>query len=161
MAKPSDTSELEALFDRGVVDPATVVALVGKTEGTGLHDDFGRELADLRLREALAQRLGITREEVADRVTLILSGGCFGVISPHVSVLTQGWVEAGGGRGIEGQGLVVGRALSEPILGEDVGRLAQIDKVAAAVSLALADAGISDPSDVHSVMVKAPSLSRA
>ena len=56
MARPSDTSELEALLDSGEVEAESVVALVGKTEGTGLHDDSGRELADLRLREALASR---------------------------------------------------------------------------------------------------------
>src|SRR5947209_8159878 len=89
MRTPSDTSAVARLFETGTVDPSTVVALVGKNEGTGLHDDFGRELADLKLREALGKAMGIDRDEVADCVSIILSGGCFGVISPHVTVITQ------------------------------------------------------------------------
>jgi cyanuric acid amidohydrolase len=56
--------------------------------------------------------------------------------------------------------LVIGQAFSEPILPVEVGRMGQIEKVAAAVREAKADAGIDDPKDVHSVQVKAPSLSR-
>lgn len=39
MARPSDVSEFEALLDGGTIRSESVVALVGKTEGTGLHDD--------------------------------------------------------------------------------------------------------------------------
>jgi cyanuric acid amidohydrolase len=72
------------------------------------------------------------------------------------------------GRGRRGTGggswraaLVIGRAFSAPILPEDIGRMGQIRKVAAAVRAAVADSGITDPADVHCVMVKAPSLSGA
>jgi cyanuric acid amidohydrolase len=44
---------------------------------------------------------------------------------------------------------------------EEVGRMGQIHKVAAATHLAMADAGLSDPKDVHLVMVKVPGLTTA
>jgi cyanuric acid amidohydrolase len=123
-----------------------------------LFDDFGRELADLSLREALGNALGISRDEVADRVSILLSGGAFGVVTPHVTVITRQLREVD--EQPTAARLAVGKAYSEPIYGEDVGRMGQIEKVAAAVRLAQEDAGITDPRDVHSVLVKAPSLSR-
>jgi cyanuric acid amidohydrolase len=161
MARPSDVSEVEALLDSGTMSAESVVALVGKTEGTGLHDDSGRELADLRLREVLGQRLGITRDEVAGRVSMILSGGCYGVISPHVTVVSRRWVEVEPDATPATPALVIGRAYSATILGEEIGRMGQIRTVAAAVRAAVDDAGIMDPADVHCVMVKGPSLSPA
>lgn len=161
MARPSDTSELEVLLDSGAVQAESVVALVGKTEGTGLHDDSGRELADLKLREALASRLGIHRDDVPSRVSIVLSGGCYGVISPHVTAITRAWVEVDERDVPKEPGLVTGRSSSEPILAEDIGRMGQIRKVAEAVRAATDDAGIIDPADVHCVMVKGPSLSPA
>src|SRR5438034_5073809 len=59
MATPNDTSRLQELIDGGRVKPDSLVALVGKTEGTGFHDDWGRVLADIALREWAARRLGI------------------------------------------------------------------------------------------------------
>ena len=161
MARPSDTSELEALLDGGAVRADSVVALVGKTEGTGLHDDSGRELADLKLREALASRLGIHRDDVGSRVSIVLSGGCYGVISPHVTAITREWVEVDAGNAPTAPALVIGRSHSEPILPDDIGRMGQIRKVAEAVRAATSDAGITNPADVHCVMVKGPSLSPA
>jgi len=161
MARPSDTSELDALLDSGAIQAESVLALVGKTEGTGLHDDSGRELADLKLREALARRLGIHRDDVPSRVSIVLSGGCYGVISPHVTAITREWIEVDDGAVPSAPALVIGRSYSEPILPEEIGRMGQIRKVAAAVRAATADAGIADPADVHCVMVKGPSLSPA
>ena len=158
MATPSDTSEIAALFEQGV-DAASIVALIGKSEGTGLHDDFGRELADLSLRETIAAATGADRDEVADRVAIVLSGGSFGVVTPHVTVITKELLELEeppSGAGL----LAVGRSFSEPIQAEEVGRLGQIRKVAAAVSAARDEAQITEAADVHCVLVKAPSLSR-
>ena len=49
METPGDTTGLQELIDDGRVRPDSIVALVGKTEGTGFHDDWGRVLADLTL----------------------------------------------------------------------------------------------------------------
>ncbi len=162
MATPNDTSRLQELIDGGWVKPASLVALIGKTEGTGFHDDWGRVLADIALREWTARTLGIAVSEVAERVIFVLSGGCPGVITPHIVAVTREWVEVpDGAPGEDEKRLVVGIAGSAPILPEDVGRMGQMRKVAQAVHGAMADAGVDDPKDVHLVMVKVPGLTTA
>lgn len=160
MASPSDTSGLQRLADEGKITPDTLVALAGKTEGTGAHDDWGRVWADVALREWTAEFLGIPVDQVAQRVIFVLSGGCPGVITPHIAVITRDWVEVppGSGPAQHDKRLVVGRAGSAPISPEEVGRMGQIDKVADATRKAMADAGLTDPHDVHLVMVKVPGL---
>src|SRR5438105_13816495 len=92
-ATPADTSGLQALADAGKLKPETLVALVGKTEGTGAHDDWGRVWADVALREWPGKFLGIPFNEVAEHVIFVLSGGCPGVITPHIAAVTREWVE--------------------------------------------------------------------
>ncbi|HEX7136591.1 MAG TPA: ring-opening amidohydrolase, partial [Vicinamibacterales bacterium] len=158
-ATPADTSGLQRLADEGKIKPDTLVALVGKTEGTGFHDDWGRVWADVALRTWTAGFLGVPIDEVARRVIFVLSGGCPGVITPHIAAVTREWVEID--RPGDAKRLVVGRAGSEPISPEEVGRMGMIHKVAAATQHAMKDAGLTDPKDVHLVMVKVPGLSVA
>lgn len=160
MATPADTSGLQKLADSGKIKPDSLVALVGKTEGTGFHDDWGRVWADVALREWTAGFAGIPIDEVAKRVIFVLSGGCPGVITPHIVAVTREWVEASE-RSDGDKRLVVGRAGSEPIGPEEIGRMGQIHKVAAATKEAMKDAGLTDPKDVHLVMVKVPGLTIA
>jgi ring-opening amidohydrolases len=131
--------------------------LVGKTEGSGLGKDTGREMADRALRALLAERLGISTSEVGDQICVILSGGTPGVITPHVAVVTRQYRHADPTRNDDGR-LVAGLGRSPGILPEEVGRTGQIHKVAAAVRAAMSDAGMTDPKDVHLVLVKGPSL---
>src|SRR6059036_16762 len=84
-ATPSDTSGLQALADAGKVTRDNLVALVGKTDGTGFHDDWGRVWADAALREWTAGLLGVPKDEVAKHVIFVLSGGCPGVITPQLA----------------------------------------------------------------------------
>ena len=163
MASPSDTTGLQKLADDGKIAPDNLVALVGKTEGTGAHDDWGRVWADVALREWTARFAAIPVAEVANRVVFVLSGGCPGVITPHIVAVTRQWVEVPDGDLNKGSGkrLVVGRAGSEPMPPEEVGRMGQIRKVAEATRRAMADAGLSDVKDVHLVMVKVPGLTTA
>jgi len=162
MATPADTSGLQKLADSGKIKPDTLVALVGKTEGTGFHDDWGRVWADVALRDWTGTFLGIPVDEVAKHVIFVLSGGCPGVITPHIVAVSREWVEVADGddTGRE-KGLVVGRAGSEPMPPEEVGRMGQIRKVAEATRRAMEDAGLTDPKDVHLVMVKVPGLTTA
>ncbi len=160
-ATPADTSGLQALADAGKIKPDTLVALVGKTEGTGAHDDWGRVWADVALRQWTASFLGIPVDEVAKHVIFVLSGGCPGVITPHIAAVTREWVEVPEARRSADKRLVVGRAGSEAMLPEEVGRMGQIRKVAEATHRAMADAGLTDPKDVHLVMVKVPGLTTA
>lgn len=157
MRTPADVSEIARLFDTGVIDPADVVAVVGKSEGTGLGRDVGRETADLAIRSLLAERTGCSPADVAHRVCIVLSGGSPGVITPHAALFTRTTDPAAEPR-TGSPRLVLGLSHSEEILPEEVGRMGQITKVRSAVSAAMKDAGLTDPADVHLVLVKAPSL---
>ncbi len=161
-ATPADTSGLQQLADSGKIRPDTLVALVGKTEGTGAHDDWGRVWADVVLREWTGKFLGIPASDVARQVIFVLSGGCPGVITPHIAAVTRAWVEVPDeGDESRDKRLVVGRAGSDPMPPEEVGRMGQIRKVAEAAGRAMTDAGLTDPKDVHLVMVKVPGLTTA
>jgi cyanuric acid amidohydrolase len=160
MATPADTTGLQKLADEGKIKPDTLVALVGKTEGTGFHDDWGRVWADVVLREWTGHFLGIPAGDVAKQVIFVLSGGCPGVITPHIAAVTREWVEVPDEKS-QDKRLAVGRAGSEPMPPEEVGRMGQIRKVAEATHRAMADAGLTDPKDVHLVMVKVPGLTTA
>lgn len=157
-ATPADTSGLQALADAGKITSDNLVALVGKTDGTGFHDDWGRVWADAALREWTARLLGVPRDEVAKHVIFVLSGGCPGVITPHIAAVTREMVD---GEPTREKRLVVGRAGSEEIAPEEVGRMGMMRKVASATHEAMKDAGIEDPTDVHLVMVKVPGLTVA
>ena len=157
-ATPADTSGLQQLANSGKIKPDTLVALVGKTEGTGAHDDWGRVWADVALREWTARFLGIPTDEVAKHVIFVLSGGCPGVITPHIAAVTREWVEAPDRGRDDDKRLVVGRAGSDAIAPEEVGRMGMIRKVAVATQRAMTDAALNDPQDVHLVMVKVPGL---
>ena len=84
---------MQKLVDSGKIKPDTLVALVGKTEGTGFHDDWGRVWADVALRDWTSKLLGVPVGEVAKHVIFVLSGGCPGVITPHIVAITREWIE--------------------------------------------------------------------
>src|SRR5260370_3030710 len=163
MATPADTTGLQKLADQGKMKPDTLVALVGKTEGTGAHDDWGRVWADVVLREWTGKFLDIPAGDVAKQVIFVLAGGCPGVITPQIAAVTREGVEVPDQdrKAVGEKRLVVGRAGSEPMPPEEVGRMGQIRKVAEATHRAMADAGLTDPKDAHLVMVKVPGLTTA
>src|SRR5262249_41510893 len=160
MNSPDDTSGLEALVDSGELDPQRVVALVGKTEGNGLVNDFSRGFAELAFKIFFSEALNISRSEVADRISMVMSGGCPGLMSPHVTVFAREDADVDTGNGTEKR-LAIGIAHSDEILPEELGRMAQIRKVAAATRAAMEVADIVDPGDVHFVQVKTPLLNIA
>lgn len=158
MAAPNDVSELAALIADGTIDPATIVALIGKTEGNGGANDFTRGYATLSYQLLLAPLLGLTPDEVGHRIAFVWSGGTEGVLSPHATVFTR---EPGGPAAAGDKRLALGIAATRDILPEEVGTMAQVREVAAAVRAALAEAGIAEPADVHYVQVKGPLLTPA
>jgi cyanuric acid amidohydrolase len=161
MDYPSDMTALNRLLDDGTIDARDVVAVVGKTEGSGLGKDVGRELVDASVRALLAARAGADADRLNEDLCMILSGGSPGVISPHVTLFTRRWVPASQTAiGTPGR-LTIGRASSVEILPEEIGRATQVEKVAEAVRRAIQDAGISKPEDIHAVMVKGPALTEA
>jgi cyanuric acid amidohydrolase len=155
---PAAPVELECLHDSGAVGADDVVAVVGKVDGSGNGDDAARALAASRIRRSLARRRSPGALSVA-QVPVILSSGCAGIMSPALTVFfrrSAASAEPGRSREDAAGGLAVGTAISDPIGPRAIGRVAQVDAVAAATARALADAG--DLDEVGAVLVKTPSL---
>jgi cyanuric acid amidohydrolase len=146
---PDDVSGLLAAITDGTIDPQGIVAILGKTEGNGCVNDFTRAFAVSALKTALGQHLDPTQ---VGAIAYVMSGGTEGALSPHILVL-----ERGQGAGA-GPALAIGTALTADLPAEQLGRLGQVQLVAAGVRAAMADAGISDPADIHFVQIKCPLL---
>lgn len=157
MNNPGDVSELENLIENGVIDPASVIASIGKTEGNGGANDFTRAFATLSAARLIGRYLNQDAEEVAERVAFVWSGGCEGVISPHMTVFTRSESEDSSA---DGGGLALSVQKTRTFLPEEVGRLAEVHEVASAVQRALDELGAAS-SDVHYVQVKGPLLTPA
>ena len=152
---PDDVSGLAAMLDSRAIDPATVIAVLGKTEGNGCVNDFTRGFATASYAGLLAARLGVSPAEVEQRVQFIMSGGTEGIMTPHVSVFVRRDV-ADSRR--PGKGLAAGIANTRPIEPEELGTIAHVREVARAVQHGMRDAGIGDAADVHFVQIKCPLL---
>ncbi|MBA4263586.1 MAG: cyanuric acid amidohydrolase [Comamonadaceae bacterium] len=152
---PGDLSGVQSLIDRDLLDPTTIVAVMGKTEGNGCVNDHTRDFASTSWCHFLAPHLGCSAAAVAERVALVMSGGTEGVLSPHFTVFTRKQVPAGFSKG---KRLVVGVAHTRDFLPEEMGRMAQVEATAQAVHAAMQDAGITAVQDVHFVQVKCPLL---
>lgn len=148
-----DASGVEACIKAGRFAADEVIAVIGKTEGNGGVNDFTRILADQAFRRVLMKH-GKRSEAEIHNVPMVWSGGCDGVITPHATVFARNGKTGPAGK----SRLVMGTALSAELKPEDIGRLAMVEKVAAAVKAAMKDAGIDDPKDVHYVQTKTPLL---
>ena len=149
----SDASGLEELIVSGRMAADEVVAVIGKTEGNGGVNDFTRILSDTAFRGVLLKH-GTRGEEEIGEIPMVWSGGCDGVLTPHATVFARN-DETGPE---DSPRLAMGTAMSAPILPEDIGRPAMVEKIADGVRAAMADAGIDDPTDVHYVQTKTPLL---
>ncbi len=156
MNSPSDVSALDAMIAAGTLNPAEIVAVIGKTEGNGGANDFTRGFATLSFTLTLARHLNISPDAVAKRIAFVWSGGTEGVLSPHATVFTRSEGAPTGGKR-----LALGIALTRDFAGEEVGTMIEVLEVADAVRRALAEAGIASPADVHYVQVKGPLLTPA
>ena len=83
MGAPDDVSALQAAMAQGRIDPAAIVAILGKTEGNGCVNDFTRGFASM----VLARTLAAASPATADGVCLVMSGGTEGGLSPHATVI--------------------------------------------------------------------------
>ncbi|MGB4836505.1 MAG: ring-opening amidohydrolase [Nostocoides sp.] len=150
----ADASELQKLLDDGVMAADRVIAIIGKTEGNGGVNDYTRIIADRAFREVLVAN-GAPQVQV-QQVPIVWSGGTDGVISPHATIFAT--VPAEQAEASDDLRLSVGFAMSDHILPEEIGYVAMVDKVAAAVTVAMERAGITDPQHVHYVQTKTPLL---
>ncbi|CDZ45974.1 ring-opening amidohydrolase [Neorhizobium galegae] len=142
---PDDVAGVEALFAGGLA-VKNVVAVLGKTEGNGCVNDFSRGYAT-RSFEDLFHRHGV------DGVSTVMSGGTEGALSPHWTIFTRETVEAPGERA-----LAIGASRTPVLPTHHLGRRQQVLLVADGVRMAMRDAGIDDPADVHFVQIKCPLL---
>src|ERR1700704_4855573 len=143
---PGDVSGLMNLIEAGKIEPASILAILGKTEGNGGVNDFTREYAVSALSGALAPFIDLPPHDVEQRIAFVMSGGTEGVLSPHITVFARTAFANGGSRpGIAGKRLSIGIAHTRNFMPEELGRVAQVDETAGAVHLAMADAGIDDP----------------
>lgn len=147
---PNDVSGIEAAIAAGRIDPKGVIAVLGKTEGNGLVNDFSRGMATMALSLMFERHLP---KADAAQICLVMSGGTEGGMAPH-------WVvfERGEGEGGASPSLAIGRAHTPALPFEHLGRVAEVEQVAAGVRAAMQDAGIVDPADVHFVQIKCPLL---
>ena len=149
----SDASGLEAWIAAGDVSADEIVAVIGKTEGNGGGNDFTRILSDQAYR-AVLMKYGSRAEPEIKEIPMVWSGGCDGVITPHAVVFARNDEIGTDAK----KRIVMGTSMSAELFPEEIGRLAMVEKVADAVREAMADAGISDPNDVHYVQTKTPLL---
>jgi cyanuric acid amidohydrolase len=155
---PGDVSGLLQLIEAGKIEPASILAILGKTEGNGGVNDFTREYAVAALSGALAPYVGLPLHHVERKIAFVMSGGTEGVLSPHLTVFARRAISEGPSGGIAGKRLSIGIAQTREFMPEELGRGVQIEETANAVRLAMADAGIDDPQDVHFVQIKCPLL---
>jgi cyanuric acid amidohydrolase len=158
---PGDVSGLMQHIETGRLAPASILAVLGKTEGNGGVNDFTREYAVAALCQALAPPLKLAPRAVEDKIAFVMSGGTEGVLSPHLTVFARSEkADVGAGRANRGNDkrLSIGIAHTRDFLPEEIGRKVHIVETVKAVHAAMADAGIEDAADVHFVQVKCPLL---
>ncbi|MEM6617261.1 MAG: ring-opening amidohydrolase [Pseudomonadota bacterium] len=141
---PDDLSGLKALINQGELIPESVIAILGKTEGNGCVNDFTRAFAVSELKRFLGP--------ASDGVTMVMSGGTEGGLSPHL-VTFEVLQEFG-----DGPAMAVGSTITRDLLPFEIGTFAQVECVAEAVKAAVESAGIAQKSDVHFVQIKCPLL---
>ena len=85
MSSPGDVSQVTALIDDGRVDPKNVVAIMEQTEG----DPYCRAYATLAMQGLLSNHLGISHQEVFDRIPMLMIGGVGGIMCPHINLFVK------------------------------------------------------------------------
>jgi cyanuric acid amidohydrolase len=155
---PGDVSGLMQLIAAGRVEPSAILAVLGKTEGNGGVNDFTREYAVTALCDALSPHLGLAPRAVEDKIAFVMSGGTEGVLSPHLTVFARSFSTGAQNGNLSPKRLSIGIAHTRDFLPEEIGRSVQIEETVKAVHLAMRDAGIDDPHDVHFVQIKCPLL---
>ncbi len=148
---PDDVAGLETMLASGAISAESVVAILGKTEGNGCVNDFTRGFAAAALKGAFSRHMS---KEKADEVCIVMSGGTEGAMAPHIVVLEVRETDDKPQPGA----LALGKARTPPLPFDHLGRLEQVDSVAAGVAAAMADAGIDRADSVHFVQIKCPLL---
>ena len=148
---PADVSGLVRAIAEGMINPQSIVAIIGKTEGNGGINDFTRTLAMMALSQLLATHLDCRPELVEERVVLSFSGGSEGVAAPHILVFSVSGRAAKQAYPIKR--LALASAHTRPFSAQEVGRMAMVRETARAVTWLMHILQV-EPGDVHLVQIK-------
>lgn len=143
-SSPDDVSGLRRLIKDGALDLSRLVAILGKTEGNGCVNDFTRAFAVSELKRFLGS--------AGDGVTMVMSGGTEGGLSPHL--VTFEVLEDVG----SGPAMALSAAVTRDLAPHEIGTFAQVECVAKVVKAAVKSANIASSNDVHFVQIKCPLL---
>lgn len=154
MAGPDDVSELAKFIDDGTINPFEIVAIKAQTEG----DAYARGYAMQSFELMLSEKMGISRQEVAARIPMLMIGLTGGLMSPHYNVFTKRDADA---QATGEKRFTIGVNVTRVLLPEEYGTADMVRLVAEGVKKAMADAGIDDVKDVHCVSVKCPAMTGA
>ncbi|HEV8387396.1 MAG TPA: ring-opening amidohydrolase [Nitrososphaera sp.] len=156
MASPDDLGGLVLLIKEKNIRPEDIVAIIAKTEGNGNVNDFTRGFAASTFQSFLSEHLHCSRDAVSKKVSIVCSGGCEGVMSPHATIFAKS-NKSELKKGMAKR-LAIGVKNTGNLLPEQIGTTIQAKGVAQAVREAMADAGIENTVDVHFVQIKCPLL---
>jgi len=156
MSAPDDISGVKKLLTKGEFKAEDIVAFIGKTEGNGCVNDFTRGFTTFTLQTLLSEELGISREQVSEKMVFVMSGGCEGVMSPHVTVFVKEEKETKVIK--KKKRLSIGVCHTRNFLPEELGTIVQAKEVAKGVIKAIKQAKIDNFDDVHFVQIKCPLL---
>jgi cyanuric acid amidohydrolase len=155
MAGPGDVSKVAALINDRSLNPAEIVGIIAQTEGDG----YARGYASLAMEGLLAPKLGLTPREIFEKIPMLMIGGTAGLMHPHFTIFSKATTATAGANGHKR--LAIGVASTRPLLPEEYGTLVEVEAVTLATRQAMADAGISNAANVHSVQMKTPSMTPA
>ena len=120
----SDASGLDEWISSGDVQADEIVAVIGKTEGNGGVNDFTRILSDQAFRKVLLNR-GSRNDIDIKEIPMVWSGGCDGIITPHAVAFARNDQVGPDDK----DRLVMGTAMSQELLPEDIGRRAWLRRL--------------------------------
>jgi cyanuric acid amidohydrolase len=158
MSGPDNLDGLAFLIREKKIDPTEIVAIIAKTEGNGNVNDFTRGFTTLALQSFLSEHLHCSRNELSKKITIVCSGGCEGVMSPHATIFVRRNDDSDGQANRLEKRFAIGIKNTQELLPEEIGTAIHAKKVSEAVRDAMVDASIDDPHDVHFVQVKCPLL---
>jgi cyanuric acid amidohydrolase len=144
------------LIKNKIIRPDEIVAIILKTEGNGNVNDFTRGFATYTIQTLLSEYLKCSRSKVSEKVSIVCSGGCEGVMSPHATIFTKSEID--NKETFDEKKLAIGVKNTRKLLPEEIGTSIHAKEVAKGVKEAMSDANITDIKDVHFVQIKCPLL---
>jgi cyanuric acid amidohydrolase len=149
---PADLSGLEQGLAKGEIKAEEIICIVGKTEGNGGRNDFTRDLAMLALEQLLGPLLKLSKHELHDRIVFSFSGGCEGVVTPHMVVFCKNGMKASQKQPRKSLTIAIGH--TQEFRPEEIGRMPQIEETARVIKRVMSEAQIERESDVHLIQMK-------